>query len=131
MVAGISNLKLRQNHNSFNENLKRPPTNLEEFVDVPFGKKEEYIDDVGWNHFTQQLIDNKLRNSIAHCKTEYNEITQMITYFPKLEGFKRKKKEEITFLEFSCNLLHKFRLLHRLHHLVKMLYVFYYLSHNM
>ena len=117
LVAGITNLKLRGDYNSFDPHIKKPPKDLEAYVNVPFGRREEYIDDPRWKKIANQVTDNKLRNSIAHYKTEYDEVTQKIVYYPKLDGFTRTKKEELTFMEFACNLLHKFRRLHHLHHL--------------
>jgi hypothetical protein len=38
-----------------------------------------------------KAIDNRLRNGIAHYKYEYNESTQVITYYPTKEGMDREK----------------------------------------
>jgi hypothetical protein len=69
-------------------------------------------------------IDNHLRNAIAHYKAEYDEINQIVTYYPKREGIKQEKAEETFFLEFMRRLLVAYREMHRLHHLIKNL--FYY-----
>ncbi|WP_050578524.1 hypothetical protein [Rhizobium leguminosarum] len=63
--------------------------------------------------------DNKSRNGIAHAKIDYNEVTQKITYYPKLEGMQRASKEEIFLLDYMRRMLALFREVHRLHDLIK------------
>ena len=73
-------------------------------------------------------IDNHLRNAIAHYKAEYDEITQIVTYYPKREGIKQDKAEQMYFLEFMRRLLVVYREMHRLHHLIKNLFYYRFIS---
>jgi len=132
IIAGINNIQKRGCHNVF-EKSKNPkdkfkvPRSLNEFVDCPLGNKLDYIDN-SWYPINGEVIDNHLRNSVAHYKAEYDEVSQEITYFPKKEGMKQERPENIYFLDFSRRILLSFRELHRLNHLTKCLFVHYYLS---
>jgi hypothetical protein len=127
LVAGLSNLSLRGSHNLFDPSKKDLPSSLDAFANYHFGKKLTYIDEPRWKQLVNNMADNRLRNAIAHYKTEYDEVRQIITYYPRLEGLKQGKAETITFLEFSRKIFETFRLLHKLNHLIKALFVFYYL----
>lgn len=126
LVAGINNLLKRGSHDVFAET-SGSPSNLGKFADFPLGKKLDYIDD-NWFSLTDNVMDNQLRNSVAHYKAEYDEISQTITYFPKREGMKQTRSESMFFLDFSRRVLLAFRELHRLNHLTKCLFVYYYLQ---
>ena len=76
------------------------------------------------------ITDNHLRNAIAHYKVEYDDVTQIITYYPKREGIKQEKKEEIYFLDFMRKLLMSYREMHKLHQLIKCLYYYYFLIYS-
>ncbi|MCK5450894.1 MAG: hypothetical protein KAI70_03925 [Candidatus Omnitrophica bacterium] len=130
LIAGISNINMRGNFNTFNDQMSNMPTSLNKYVDVPLGSKIGFIDDPKWNSFVENVLDNKLRNSIAHYKVEYNEVTQIITCYPKLEGFKRERKIELSFLEFTSKVLNQFRYLHRFNHIIKIFFVHHYLRKN-
>lgn len=125
LVSGINNLSKRGSHNSF---LGSPgsPSGLNKFVDFPLGMKLDYIDD-SWYSLSGDVMDNQLRNSVAHYKAEYDEVSQEITYYPKREGMKQERSESMFFLDFSRRILIAFRELHRLNHLTKCLFVYYYL----
>jgi hypothetical protein len=134
LVAGINNLIKRDGHDHFMPGIGKAangkdntPKSLEAFADVPFGNKIGLIDDV-WFDALDGGADNKLRNAIAHHKTEYNEVTQVITYYPKREGIKQEKGETISFLDFMHQLLITYREMHRLHQLIKCLFNFHYLA---
>ena len=130
LIAGINNLDKRRNHNSFaNLTNDKTPTTLADFSNVPFGRKISLIDDP-WHKIDKNVADNQLRNSIAHFKAEYDESTQLLTYFPTLEGIKQEKSEKMYFLDFTRKVLLAYREMHKLNHLIKCLYVFYYLSIN-
>ena len=73
------------------------------------------------------MADNQLRNSIAHVKAEYDDVSQKLTYFPRREGIKQEKSEEMYFLDFSRKILLAYREMHKLNHLIKCLFVFYFL----
>jgi hypothetical protein len=104
------------------------PKNLHGFADLAFGQKDDYIDD-NWFSFSDRVADNQLRNAIAHYKTDYDEITQKITYYPRKEGMKQEKSEEIFFLEFMRRMLVAYREMNRLHQLIKSLFYYHYLIH--
>ena len=93
------------------------------------GIKKDFIDDC-WYQFLEESVNNKLRNAIAHNKVEYDEIKQIITYYPKIEGMKQNEGIKICFLEFAHNLLIAYREMHRLSHLIKSLFYYYYLIMN-
>lgn len=125
LVAGINNLLKRGNHNNFLDK-DAAPKSLNKFADYPLGKKLDYIDE-SWCELDGNVMDNQLRNSVAHYKAEYNEVTQEITYYPRREGIKQDHAELMYFLDFSRRILLAFRELHRLNHLTKCLFVYYYL----
>ncbi len=125
LVAGVNNLLKRGNHDVFAPILSKvgknlEPENLNKFADISFGRKREFLDDC-WYEFLVSPESNQLRNAIAHNKTDYDDITQIVSYYPKQEGMEKAKKEEIYFLEFMRQLLVSYREMHRLHHLAKSL----------
>ncbi len=127
LIAGVNNLEKRNNHNSFSSAVAiKPPNSLHKFADVAFGHKLDLLDDP-WHTISKQVADNQLRNSIAHFKAEYDDVTQKLTYFPKKEGIKQEKSEEMYFLDFSRKILLAYREMHKLNHLIKCLFVYYYL----
>ncbi|WP_041634834.1 hypothetical protein [Magnetospirillum gryphiswaldense] len=135
LVAGINNLLKRGDHNAFKPEIgltksgrDLTPNSLHAFADVAFGQKDDLIDD-NWFSFGDQAADNQLRNAIAHCKTDYDEITQNITYHPRKEGMRQEKSEEIYFIEFMRRVLIAYREMNRLHQLIKSLFYYYYLIH--
>jgi len=120
LIAGINNLDKRGDFDKFNDEGKFTPKHLNGFADIPFGTKLNYLDN-NWYELSDSSIDNKLRNAIAHYKVDYNEITQIITYYPRKEGIKQDKKECIYFLDFMRKILISYREMHRIHHLIKAL----------
>lgn len=131
LVAGLNNLVKRGDANVFapkvtaaGKNIE--PANLDAFADVVFGLKQDHIDD-SWYDTLEGSLSNKLRNAIAHYKTEYDDITQIVTYYAKKEGMAQEKGEDIYFLEFVRRLLITYREMHRLHHLIKALFYYYFL----
>lgn len=126
LVAGLSNITVRKSHNLFDVSKAGAPPSLEKFADFPYGKKMDFIDEPAWHEICFDLVDNQLRNAIAHHKTDYDPVGQVLTYYPRLEGLQRSRSENITFLEFSRKILETFRLMHKLNHLIKILYVFHY-----
>jgi len=117
LVAGVNNLLKRKDHNKFSTDKIK---NLNDFANKPFGKKLELIDDT-WLTISKSVADNQLRNAVAHYKAEYDEVLQMITYFPKQEGMKQEKPNEIYFLGFTRKILDSYRLMHSLNQLLKCL----------
>ncbi|MGX1743814.1 hypothetical protein ACWIEX_19865 [Bosea sp. NPDC055353] len=125
LVAGIGNLIERGDHNAFalrtsKSGKQLSPASLNAYADVALGNKIQDLDS-GWHTIDPLAHDNELRNAIAHNKIEYDDVTQIITYYPKLEGMEREKKREIQLLDYMHRLLALFREVHRLHHLVKCL----------
>jgi hypothetical protein len=133
LVAGINNLLKRGDHNLFLPEVGKAksgrdftPKSLHDYGDVPFGKKLDFIDD-SWFELFDGGADNQLRNAIAHHKTEYDEITQTVTYFPRMEGMRQEKSEKMSFLQFMRQLLISYREMHRLHHLIKCLFFLHFI----
>ncbi len=125
LVAGMGNLIERGDHNAFLVRKSKAgkllsPTSLNKYADTALGNKLQDLDS-GWHTIDPLAHDNELRNAIAHNKIDYNEVTQLITYYPKLEGMEREKKREVQLLDYMHRLLALFREVHRLHHLVKCL----------
>ncbi len=129
LVAGVNNLLHRGNHNLFQNIGKNTPKNLNSFADIPYGLKTNHLDDC-WFTISNEAIDNQLRNAIAHVKIEYEDTTQVITYYPKKEGMKGEKKETIYFLDFIRKILLAYREMHRMHHLIKCLINYYHLLYS-
>ena len=87
LVAGVNNLLKRGNHTTFKLGIglakngkDYTPKDLHAFADVSFGKKLDYIDD-SWFEPLDGGADNKLRNAIAHFKTDYDQVKQIVTYY--------------------------------------------------
>uniref|UniRef100_UPI000A1178C8 hypothetical protein n=1 Tax=Ensifer aridi TaxID=1708715 RepID=UPI000A1178C8 len=125
LLAGMGNLIERGDHNAFAVRTSKTgkqlsPASLDEYADVALGNKLQDLDS-GWHTIDPLAHDNELRNAIAHNKIDYDDVTQVITYYPKLEGMEREKKREIQLLDYMHRLLALFREVHRLHHLVKCL----------
>ncbi|MDP2582415.1 hypothetical protein Q8W37_20950 [Shimia thalassica] len=125
LIAGVNNLMKRADHNTFLPGIGMTangrdftPTSLNAFADVPFGKKMDFIDD-SWFDMEDAATDNQLRNSIAHYKTEYDDITQVVTYYPRREGMEEERSESMQFIAFMRRILLAYREMHRMHHLIK------------
>ena len=127
LVAGINNLRKRCDHDAFAKGLRvtnggkeLAPSSLSKYADVSLGNKILDLDEP-WYSINSTALDNELRNAIAHNKIDYDDVSQTITYFPKLEGMAREKKFQIQLLDYMWRMLILFREVHRLHHLVKCL----------
>lgn len=127
LVAGINNLIKRGDHNTFAKGVRvtksgkeLAPSTLGKYADVSLGNKMLDLDDP-WYAINLHALDNELRNAVAHNKVDYEDVSQTITYYPKLEGMAREKKSEIQLLDYMWRMLVLFREVHRLHHLVKCL----------
>jgi hypothetical protein len=133
LVAGVNNLLKRANHNQFLPGIGKTkagkdltPPNLDAFAQIDLGKKFDFVDDP-WYTLQDHSADNQLRNAIAHYKTDYDEVTQKIAYYPKKDGLEASTPKEVQFLEFMRRLLIAYREMHRLHHLIKALFYYKYL----
>jgi hypothetical protein len=133
LIAGVNNLLKRGNHDLFLPGIGQTkggrdftPRTLNEFADVDFGRKQAFVDDA-WYTMLEGAVSNRLRNAIAHNKAEYDEINQVVTYFPSREGMEQAAAETVSFLGFLRWVLLSYREMRRMHHLVKALYYYRYL----
>ncbi|EGQ7854824.1 hypothetical protein IBP95_004383, partial [Vibrio vulnificus] len=83
-----------------------------------------------WLPISKSVADNQLRNAVAHYKAEYDEVSQKVTYFPRQEGMKQEKPNEIYFLGFTRKILDSYRLMHSLNQLIKCLLNYEYFMRN-
>lgn len=130
LVAGINNISKRGQYDLFDPKIQKYPKSLDDFANCPFGARSKYIDDSFWGPIATTVTMNHLRNAIAHYKVEYNESTQEIKFYFKLEGMKQEKHEKMTYMDFTVTLLESFRWMNKFNHLIKMLYVFWYLKYE-
>lgn len=127
IVAGINNIFHRNNHDAFAKPKDGSSlSSLDKFADKTISEKFKYLDDC-WYIFESGIIDTDVRNSIAHFKAEYDEVSQLITYYPKKEGVRQDASEQMYFLDFMRMLLVVFREVHYLHHVIKALFYYEYL----
>jgi hypothetical protein len=133
LVAAINNLLKRADHDAFLPRIgltksgkDYTPVNLNEFAKIDFGRKLGFIDDT-WYEMQDGTADNQLRNAIAHFKTEYDDISQIITYYPRKDGLESSAPKTVSFLEFMRRVLIAYREMHRLHHLIKALFYYQFL----
>lgn len=136
LVAAINNLLKRTDHDAFLPGIGLTangrdftPANLDDFAKVDFGRKMGFIDDP-WYEMQDGAADNQLRNAIAHFKTEYDEVSQVITYYPRKDGLEASVPRTLSFLEFMRRVLVAYREMHRLHHLIKALFYYQYLYND-
>ena len=130
LIAGINNISKRGHFDLFDIMINKYPKSLDEFANYSFGEKSKYIDDSFWEPISSKVTLNHLRNAIAHNKVEYNESTQEIKFYFKLEGMKQEKHEMMSYMDFTITLLESFRWINKFNHLIKMLYVFCYLKYK-
>ena len=133
LVAAVNNLLKRADHDAFLPRIgvtksgkDFTPKNLDEFVKIGFGRKLDFVDD-NWYEMQDDAADNQLRNAIAHFKTDYDDVSQTITYYPGRDGLEAKGAKVISFLEFMRRVLIAYREMHRLHHLTKALFYYKFL----
>ncbi len=121
LVAAINNLRHRGNHNDF----AKPEhgsalSSLDKFADKTLSDKFRYLDDC-WYEISKDVVDVGVRNAISHYTASYDQVLQIITYFPDKEGIRQEKGETMYFLDFMRMILQLFREVHYLHHLIKIL----------
>lgn len=129
ILAGINNIHNRGGFAIFKENKDgKAISSLEKFAERSLAKKLEYLlDDNCWYDLDKRFIDNHLRNGIAHYTIDYDEYTQIITYYKDANSIIKKDAEDMYFLDFMRLILEAFREMHSLHHLIKCLYYYKYL----
>lgn len=126
LVAGINNIIHRQDSNAFATISGGTLSSLEKFSGKTISDKFKYLDDC-WYEIDRAIIDTEVRNSIAHNNVNYDEVTQIIEYFPEGGGIQATPGQQIYFLDFMRMLLVAFREMNNLHHLVKCLFYYEYL----
>ena len=133
LVAAINNMLKRKDHDTFLPGIgltKRgkdlTPANLDEFAKMDFGRRLGSIDHT-WYELQDGAANSQLRNAIAHFKTEYDDVSQVVTYYPRRDGLEATGPKTMSFLEFMRRVLTAYREMHRLHHLVKTLFYYQFL----
>jgi hypothetical protein len=127
LVAGINNVIHRKDHNKFKVVDGGALSSLEKFAAKTLSEKFKYLDDC-WYAIDKSVVDAGVRNSIAHNNVQYDEISQVITYFPNGGGIEQSEGQEMHFLDFMRLILVLFREMHDLHHLIKCLFYYEYLA---
>jgi hypothetical protein len=123
LVAGINNLYHRGDANSFKVIDGGSLSSLQKLSEKNLSDKLKYLDDC-WYNLSQDAFNLGLRNAIAHNNVQYNQATQVITYFPDGGQLEKTQGMEIGFLDFMWLLLTAFREMHNLHHVIKSLHYY-------
>ena len=126
LVAGINNILRRKDGNAFASISGGALSSFEKFAAKTIAEKFKYLDDC-WYKIEREIVDTELRNAIAHNNVSYDEVTQIIEYFPDGSGIRSTPGRQIYFLDFTRILLVAFREMNNLHHLVKCLFYYEYL----
>lgn len=130
LIAAINNIIHRDGHDNFAKPADgKALSSLDKFADKTLSDKFKYLDDC-WYEIDNGIVNTSIRNAIAHFTAEYDEVSQIITYFPEKEGVRQEKGETMFFLDFMRMLLLLFREVHCLHHLIKALFYYEYLIRN-
>lgn len=73
---------------------------LEDYIALDNGRKKDKIaTNTILDTFFGRTMDNQIRNGIGHYKTHYDQIKQLITYYP-YKGKKGKEGKEIYLIDF-------------------------------
>jgi hypothetical protein len=121
LVAGINNIIHRNSHDAFALPKDGAPlSSLDKFANKTLSEKLKYLDDC-WFLLDKDVLVAGVRNAIAHHTVQYDEVSQVITYFPEKEGVRQEKGDEMTFLAFMRLILQIFREVHYLQHVIKTL----------
>lgn len=126
LVAGINNIIHRKDFNAFATINGGKLSSLEKFSGKTLSDRFKYLDDC-WYNIDREIIDTEVRNSIAHNNVNYDEITQIIEYFPDGGGIQPTPAQQIYFLDFMRMILVTFREVNNLHHLMKCFFYYEYL----
>ena len=126
LVAGINNIIHRKDSNAFATISGGALSSLEKFSGKTISDKFKYLDDC-WYNIDREIVDTEVRNSIAHNNVNYDEVSQIIEYFPNGGGIQPSPGQHIYFLDFMRMILVAFREMNNLHHLVKCLFYYEYL----
>lgn len=126
LVAGINNIVHRKDCNAFATISGGALSSLEKFSEKTISEKFKYLDDC-WYKIDREIVGTEVRNAIAHNNVNYDEVTQIIEYFPGGGGIQPTSGKQIYFLDFMRMLLEAFREMNNLHHLIKCLFYYEYL----
>lgn len=126
LIAGINNIIKRGDCDAFKKVDGGALSSLEKFSGKTLSDRFKYLDDCFYN-IDKNAVDAGVRNSIAHNNVHYDEVTQLITYYPDGGGICQTAGDTIYFLDFMRMVLVLFREMHNLHHLIKILFYFEFL----
>lgn len=129
LVAGINNLLHRGDANSFRIVDGGSLSGLRKLSEKTLSDKFKYLDDC-WYNLSQDVFNLGLRNAIAHNNVLYDQVAQVVTYFPDGGRLDKAQGECLTFLDFMRLLLVAFREMHNLHHVIKSLYYYKFLIYD-
>lgn len=126
LVAGINNIIHRGGDDEFPLIGGGRLGSLDKFSAKPMAEKFKYLDN-SWYEVDRAFVNTEVRNAIAHNNVQYDEITQIIEYFPEGGRVMPSSPQQIYFLDFMRMILIAFREMNNLHHLVKCLFYYEYL----
>ncbi|MDD5366812.1 MAG: hypothetical protein PHR30_15860 [Gallionellaceae bacterium] len=129
LVAGLNNLGHRGDANSFKVIDGGVLSDLKKFSAKTLSDKFKYLDDC-WYLWDDNAFNLGLRNALAHNNVHYDGVAQLITYCPGGGRLETSEGETISLLEFMRLLLVAFREMHNLHHVIKSLFYYKYLIHD-
>ncbi len=129
LLAGINNLLHRGDANSFRIVDGGSLSGLRKLSEKTLSDRFKYLDDC-WYNLSQDVFNLGLRNAIAHNNVLYDQVTQIITYFPDGGRLDKAQGKDLPFLDFMRLLLVSFREMHNLHHVIKCLYYYKFLVYD-
>lgn len=107
--VSLNNIKYRGNYNLFKDT-EQKKTSFDEFIKMSKANRYMYsLDDEQYTEYLDISVTSKLRNAIGHNDTDYDTITQMITYVPNPKD--RSKKQNMYLLQLEEETLHLFQAL--------------------
>lgn len=125
LVAGINNIIHRGDFNCFAPIGGKSLSSLNSFSEKNLSDRFKYLDDC-WYILDSSIIDASVRNSIAHFNVDYDDVSQVISYYPKGGKIETTPVEEMYFIDFMRMILVLFREVNNLHHLIKCLFYYQY-----
>ncbi|CAD0298158.1 hypothetical protein LYZ86_03925 [Xanthomonas hortorum pv. cynarae] len=121
LIAALNNLSHRRDFNSFAPIQQGVALNsLDNFANKTLSEKFKYLQD-SWVPLNPAAVHPGIRNAIAHNAVRYDEVSQMISYYPHKEGISQQREEVISYLSFMRKLLLLFRDVHAVHQLIWLL----------
>lgn len=129
LIAGVNNLLHRGDANSFKAIDGGSLSGLRKLSEKTLSERFKYLDDC-WYNLPQDIFNFGLRNAIAHNNVLYEQVSQVITYFPDGGKLDKARGKEVAFLDFMRLLLVAFREMHNMHHVIKSLYYYKFLVYD-